>query len=212
MWRRWTISSATEQEPKLSLVDDWRHCCCCSGLKWRGAASLGRGQAVFPQKIVQTFSFHLMLNTCSGRSESSYFDALNSPLIMSFSLTPFFISHHLCSIRCSKARMGEPIFPPGTCMINVWTCKLYEELALRGVTYGRNSCMMKQENSTMKIFWVTVIGSPKSLEFKMLQEGFALMQNNIYMSHVVKIHAALAGDFLFVVLLDLIRWESPPSI
>jgi hypothetical protein len=67
-------------------------------------------------------------------------------LIMSFFFTPFFISHHLCSIRCSKARMGEPIFPPGTCMINVWTCKLYDELALRGVTYGRNSCMMKQKS------------------------------------------------------------------
>jgi len=148
MWRRWTISSATEQEPKLSLVDDWRHCCCCSGLKMGGAASIGRGRAVFPQKIVQTFPFHLMLNTCSGRSEPSYFpfDALNFPLIMSFSLTPFFISHHLCSVRCSKARMGEPIFPPGTCMINVWTCNLYEELALRGVTYGRNSCMIKQES------------------------------------------------------------------
>ena len=34
----------------------------------------------------------------------------------------------------------------------------------------------------------------------------------IYMSHVVKIRAASAGDFSFVVLLDLIRWESPPSI
>ena len=48
---------------------------------------MGHGQTVFPQKIVQTFSFHLMLNTCSGRSESSYFtfDALNFPLIMSLS-------------------------------------------------------------------------------------------------------------------------------
>jgi hypothetical protein len=151
---------------------------------WNGdVTSMRHGQAVFPQKIVQTFSFHLMLNTCSRRSESSYFDALNSPLIMGFSLTPFFISHHLCSIRCSKPRTGEPIFPHGTCMINVWTCNLYEELALRGVTYGRNSCMMKQEshscpNSTMKIFWVTAIGSPTSPEFKMLQEGLAQMQNN----------------------------------
>jgi len=25
------------------------------------------------------------------------------------------------------------------------TCNLYDELALRGVTYGHNSCMMKQE-------------------------------------------------------------------
>jgi len=41
--------------------------------------------------------------------------------------------------------MGEPIFPPSTCMINVWTCNLYDEFALRGVTYGHNFCMMKQE-------------------------------------------------------------------
>jgi hypothetical protein len=34
-------------------------------------------------------------------------------------------------------------------------------------------------NSTMKIFCVTVIVSPTSLEFKMLQEGFALMQIKI---------------------------------
>jgi hypothetical protein len=39
---------------------------------------------------------------------------------------------------------------------------------------------------------VTVIGSPKSLEFKMLQEGFALMQNNIYGAHILK-----AGSNLF---------------
>ena len=55
---------------------------------------MGHGQAVFPQKIVQTFSFHLMLNTCSGRSESSYFtsDALNFILTMSLSPTTFFAS------------------------------------------------------------------------------------------------------------------------
>jgi len=40
---------------------------------------------------------------------------------------------------------------------------------------NRDSC----PNSTMKIFWVTAIGSPTSLEFKMLQEGFALMQITI---------------------------------
>jgi len=147
MWRRWTINRAADQEQKLSLVDDWSHCC-CSWLKRRGVASMGCGRAVFSQKTVQTFPFHLMLSTCSCRSEPSYFpfDALNFLLTLCLSLTPFFISHHLCSIRCSKARMGEPIFPPGTCMIDVWTCKLYEELALRGVTYGRNSCMMKQES------------------------------------------------------------------
>ena len=101
---------------------------------------MGHGQAVFPQKTVQTFPFPLMLYTCSSRSASSYFtsDALNFLLTMSLS--------HLSSFARSTACVGEPIFQPGTCMINVWTCKLYDELALRGVTYGRNSCMMKQES------------------------------------------------------------------
>ena len=39
-----------------------------------------------------------------------------------------------------------PTFQPGTCMINVWICNLYDKLALRGVTYDHNSCMMKQES------------------------------------------------------------------
>jgi hypothetical protein len=57
-----------------------------------------------------------------------------------------FLYYPSFSIQCSKPRMGEPIFHPDTCMINVWTCNLYDELALRGVTYDRNSCMMKQES------------------------------------------------------------------
>ena len=93
MWRRLTINRAADQEQKLSLVDDWSHCY-CSWLKMRGVASMGRGRAVFSQKTVQTFPSHLMLYTCSGRSEPSYFifNALNFPLIMSFSMTSFFIS------------------------------------------------------------------------------------------------------------------------
>jgi len=50
----------------------------------------------------------------------------------------------------------------------------------------------------MKIFWVTAIGSPTSLEFKMLQEGFALMQNNVYGAHILKagsIHYVNTGKF-----------------
>ena len=55
---------------------------------------MGHGQAMFPQKTVQTFYFHLMLNTCSDRSEPSYFtsDALNFLLTMSLSPTTFFAS------------------------------------------------------------------------------------------------------------------------
>ena len=89
------------------------------------------------------------------------FDALNFLLTLCLSLTSFFISIIFFSITWSTAQMGEPIFPPGTCMINVWTCKLYEELALRGVTYGRNSCMMKQE------FWFL----PKLYNENFLSDG-----------------------------------------
>ena len=55
---------------------------------------MGRGRAVFSLKTVQTFAFHLMLYTCSGKSEPSYFpfDALNFLLTMCLSLTSFFIS------------------------------------------------------------------------------------------------------------------------
>jgi len=107
MWRRWTINNATEQEQRMSLVDDWRHCRCCSLLKRRGATSMGRGKVVFPQKTVQTFPFHLMLYTCSGRSEPSYFTsyALNFLLTMSLSLTPFFI-FHLFQSSVVKLRWG----------------------------------------------------------------------------------------------------------
>jgi len=38
----------------------------------------------------------------------------------------------------------------------------------------------------MKIFWATVIVSPISLEFKMLQEGLAWMQNNVYGAYILK--------------------------
>jgi hypothetical protein len=50
---------------------------------------------MFRQKTVQTFHFHLMLNTCSSRSEFDYFtfDALNFILTLCLSLTPFFIIH-----------------------------------------------------------------------------------------------------------------------
>jgi hypothetical protein len=108
-----------------------------------------------------------------------------------------FLYYPSFSIQCSKPRIGEPIFPPGTCMINVWTCNLYEELALQGwhmittlVWWNKNldSCT----NSTKKIFWATVIVSPTSLEFKMLQEGFARMQDNVYATYILK-----AGSNLF---------------
>jgi hypothetical protein len=60
---------------------------------------------------------------------------------------------------------------------------------------NRDSC----PNSTMKIFWVTVIGSPTSLEFKMLQKGFVLMQinkkNSTYNLKTGSIHYVNMGRF-----------------
>ena len=75
---------------------------------------MGRGRAVFSQKTMQTLYFHLMLNTCSSRSESSYFtfDALNLNLIMSLYLTSFFISIIFFSIMCSTACVGNLSFNP----------------------------------------------------------------------------------------------------
>ena len=112
-----------------------------------------------------------------------------SPLLLSTSfwhcasLWPFSLLS-IFSFQCSKPRTGEPIFPHGTCMINVWTCKLYDELALRGVTYGRNSCMMKQESWFLpKLYNENFLSDGSCVThkswFKMLQEGFALMQIKI---------------------------------
>ena len=110
--RRWTLNSATGQELELSLVDDWRHCCCCSWRKRRDTASIRCEQAVFPQKTVQTFSFHLMLNTCSSRSKSSYFtfDALNLNLIMSLYLTHFFSSIIFLQSLAAQLVRGNLLF------------------------------------------------------------------------------------------------------
>jgi len=79
--------------------------------------------------------------------EYSYFtfEALNFLLTIDLSPNSFFI-FHLFSVQYSRPRVREPTFHPGACMTNVWACNLYDELALRGVTYGRNFCMMKQES------------------------------------------------------------------
>jgi hypothetical protein len=73
---------------------------------------MGRGRAVFPQKIVQTFPFHLMLNTCSGRSEPSYFpfDALNF-LCDNEPLSDIFLHfHHLFQSRVANLEQGNLFF------------------------------------------------------------------------------------------------------
>ena len=82
---------------------------------------MGRGHAVFLKTTVQTFHFYfLKLTDCSSRCASSHFtfDDLylffdNEPRFDPFLYYPSF------PVQCGRPRMGEPIFPPGTCMINV---------------------------------------------------------------------------------------------
>jgi hypothetical protein len=101
---------------------------------WTDSAST-RGCADIPLPL-------LKFSACSSRSSLA-----TSHLMLSISFrqwpsywTPFFIFQY------SRPRVREPTFHPSACMTNVWACNLYDELALRGVTYGRNSCMMKQES------------------------------------------------------------------
>ena len=169
MLRQWTINSATEPKRRLSFVDYWRRCC-CSWLKWRrgGATSVfiaPTGGVL--RKRVHYFSLcgtwtdsasirgyadipfpFLKYNTCSSKSKS----LATSHLMLSIFFrqwpsyrTPFFI-FQLFSVQYSRPRVREPTFHPGACMTNVWACNLYDKLALRGVTYGCNSCIMKQES------------------------------------------------------------------
>ena len=77
----------------------------------------------------------LKFGTCSSRSSlaASHFDALDFLLTNGLSPTPFFI-FHIFSVPYSRPRVREPTFHPSACMINVWTCNLYDELAFQEVT------------------------------------------------------------------------------
>jgi len=77
----------------------------------------------------------------------SYFTfvAFNFLLTRSFSLIPFFIIHLLSQSSAIDLKWRSLCFNLRACMINVWTCFLYDELVLQGVSYGRNSCMIKHE-------------------------------------------------------------------
>jgi len=84
---------------------------------------------------------NLFKQTC----ESSY-----SPLMLSifFNIEPptghFF--HFLSfTVQCSRPQVGEPMFQLWSMNDKWMSVFLYDWLALWGVTYGRNSCMMKQE-------------------------------------------------------------------
>jgi hypothetical protein len=82
MRRLWTTISAVEWEQRLSLVDDWRHCCHCSWLKRRGTTSMERRQVVFPARACTDVPFPLLkLNIYSNR----FMSRATSPLLLSTS-------------------------------------------------------------------------------------------------------------------------------
>jgi len=89
----------------------------------------------------------LKFNICS----SWFMNLPTSPCCSQFpfdnrSLANLFIHFPSFFNQVQQSLYGNPSFNPvHACMINVWPCNLYDELALRGVTYGHNSCMMKQE-------------------------------------------------------------------
>jgi len=205
-WRRWTTNTVVEPEKRLSFIDDWRRYC-CSWLKWRrgGATSvfIAPTGGVLRRKVNDVFlmwdmdwqCFHKRLCRHSlstlevqhlfKQIEFSYFtfDALN------FLLTKSLIGPHSLFPNFSQSSIvdlgwGNLLF------ILVHTWQMYEHviymmntpfegwhIVVTFIWWNKNldSC----PNSTMKIFWVTIILSPTSLEFKMLQEGFALMQITI---------------------------------
>jgi len=164
-WRRWTTNSAVEPKRRLSFIDDWWRCC-CSWLKWsRGGATsvfMAHTGGVLRREANDVFFMQDMDKQCFHRRlcrhslstlevrhlfkqiEFSYFTFWCSqfPFDKKPCQTPF--STFLSLVY--RPWVKEPIFHPGACMINVWTCNLYDELTLRGVTYGRNSCMMKHES------------------------------------------------------------------
>jgi len=147
---------------------------------------VGHGLIVLPQEAVQTFPSLLKFNTCSSRSKS----LATSHLMLSISFrswpsyrTPFFIFQHF-SVQHSRPRVRELTFHPGACMTN-YEHVIYMmnspfdgwHMVVTLVWWNKNRDFCP--NSTMKILWLTTIVSPISLEFKMLQEGFALMQITI---------------------------------
>jgi hypothetical protein len=119
---------------------------------------------------------------CSSKLEASqvFLQRLQLFLKMDVTMSTLFI-FRVFSLKVGCCRLvGDLLFIP----VHAW--QMYEHViymmnspfegwhkVVTLVWWNKNfdSC----PNSTMKIFWVTTIVSPTSLEFKMLQEGFALM-------------------------------------
>jgi hypothetical protein len=89
----------------------------------------------------------VFLSVCSSKLEAS--QAFVQRLQLFFKMgaetsTFFYLQCFLLKIGCCRL-IGDPPFILVHAWKNVWTCNLYDELALRGVTYDRHFCMMKQE-------------------------------------------------------------------
>jgi hypothetical protein len=149
----------------------------------RGTTSIGVDKQCSHRRLCRHSLFHLMLNSCSGRSESSYFTC-DAPIFFwqwasIWPLSSFAILFFQSGV--SKLIWGI-YFHPGACIINVWHVIYMMNWPFEGwhmvvtlVWWNKNfySC----SNSTIEISWVMTIISPISPEFKILQEGLAQMQN-----------------------------------
>jgi len=146
----------------------------------------------------------VFLSVCSSKLEASqaFVQRLQLFLKMGAAASTFFISNVFCSKLGVVALEGT--------YFSFWCMheKMYEHeiymmsspfkgwhmiVTLAWWNKNLDSC----PNSTMKIFEVTVILSPTSIEFKMLQEGFAPMQINdsTYNLRTSTIHYVNMGRF-----------------
>ena len=88
------------------------------------------------------------ISFCSSKLEASQafvqrlqlFLKMRAATSMFFYLPCFSLKIGCCGL------IGDPPFILVHAWKNVWTCNLYDELTLRGVTYDRHFCMMKQES------------------------------------------------------------------
>jgi len=99
---------------------------------------IGRLEGTFPE---------LFLSICSSKLEASqaFLQRLHLFLKMDVTTSTIFI---FCVFR-SKSSVVDSwgTYFSSWCMHDkCMTCNLYDKLALRGVTYDRNSCIMKQES------------------------------------------------------------------
>ena len=102
---------------------------------------------VFPTRGCADVPFpFLKLSTCSSKLVSLATHLWCSQF--SFNIEPptgLFLHFLSFTVQCSRPRVGEPMFQLWS-MNDKWMgVFLYDWLALWGVIYGRNSCMMKQE-------------------------------------------------------------------